>query len=169
MQKKLFQAQTENIEEPSGSQIVTEQEKPKMNENVEKICNHLEFLGYQLEKTKAKKANEKDFVLARHSQKNSVFILILSPNILLFKISLTTGKKHVPVMDAFINEANKVLIFAKMYYEIDKETQEVVVRLEALYTSDYKKEAFGEFFESFNFDVNPRLYKIPNFDKLFLD
>ena len=46
----------------------------------------------------------------------------------------------------------------KMYYELDKETQEIVIRLESLYTSNYTKEAFGEFFESFNFDVNPRLY-----------
>jgi hypothetical protein len=166
--QKPFQIEEESNQE-KPAKIIAQQEQPKLDDNLEKICSHLEFLGYNLEKIKSKDNTLNDSVIAQHSQKNSVFILRVSPNIILFKISLSTNKKHVQAMDAFINEANKILVFSKIYTELDKNTKEVILRIEALYTSDYHKAAFGEFFEALNTDVSSRLSKIPNCDKLFLD
>jgi hypothetical protein len=143
--------------------------QPKLNDNLEKISEHLEFLGYKLEKIKAKHKDSKDLIIATHIQKNNLVIISITPTMSLFKIQLTTKKRHVAEMDAFVNDANKALVFAKFYTEIDSESKEVLLVLEAMYTGDYDKESFAEFIECFNGDANLRLVRVPGCDKLFLD
>lgn len=162
-----IQAETPVVADVKAS--VKQEPQPKLNENLEKISDHLEFLGYKLEKIKAKDNDAKDCIIAIHNQKNNVFIIAISPTMSLFKIQLSTKKKHVPAMDTFVNDANKALVFAKVYTELDSESKDVILMLEAMYTGNYNKESFAEFFECFQGDSNPRMYRIPGFEKLFLD
>lgn len=139
-----------------------------MNANMDKFANHLESLGYKVEKLEAKNKGELDRMVATHSQKHSISILSIDNNISLFGIVFGTEKEYNPEMDNLMNEINKI-IFGKASYSIDEETQKVIFKLVAPYTSDYKKEAFETFFNLFYLGATLQLGEIPNFKKVFID
>lgn len=134
------------------------------NETLKQMANHLNFLGYEIEKLDLK--DDKEFVVARHSKNNNIIFWEMFPNFVMFKVSLTTQKKSSAKVDAYMNEANKDLDFTKVYYDIDKGV--LTLGLEAVYIGEYVKQTFGQFYEIFEKDQQ-RFTLLDDFNKLFID
>ena len=133
------------------------------NENLKQISNHLEFLGYEVNKLDL--GGEKEFISAKHSKNNNILIFELFPNFVMFKVSLTTQKKSNIKMDAYVNNANKNLLITKFYY--DFEDSVLILRFEAVYVGKYVKEIFGQFHEIFENDQKSGC-AFEDFSKLFV-
>ena len=136
------------------------------NEIFKKMSDHLEFLGYKIEIVKPSKKGDKELIFATHTQYNNVVISEITPNLILFRINLTTNKKFNDEINVYLNDANRMLNCCKVFYDIDKEM--VVLRFEAIYTGDYNKEVFGQFIDMLNNDVGNLFRKGKDFDKIFL-
>jgi hypothetical protein len=54
------------------------------------IANHLEFLGYEIEKLDSE--GEREFIAARHAKENNLLYWQVYPNFILFKTGLKTSK-----------------------------------------------------------------------------
>lgn len=137
-----------------------------MNNLLDQLGNHLEFLGYKIEKQEPKADSNRLLIIASHSKNNNIVLFEMSPGFVLLKVSLTTQRKPTPEMDAFINEANKKFDISKFYYDVDSEL--AIIRFEAIYTGIYSKELFGQFVDFFQKDQD-RLGLLDNFSKIFLD
>lgn len=133
---------------------------------LEQIVNHLEFLGYKIEKIDPTKEGEKIWGYARQSDRNTLAFLEMSPELILFKVSLVTKKQPSLEMDTFVNRFNMALNLSKFYYYV--EDNNVVVRFEAIYTGGYLKEAFGQFYNLFERE-QARLLSFENASKIFLN
>lgn len=138
--------------------------KPIQNENLKQMANHLEFLGYQIEKLDTE--GDREFIAARHSKDNNIVFWEMIPAFAMFKVSLTTKKKSSAKIDAFINNANKSLEISKLYYDIDDNV--LTLRFEAVYVGKYVKETFGQFHKIFENDQE-RGCSLNDFSKLFVD
>lgn len=129
------------------------------------ILNHLEFFGYTTESIEPKNKKEKQIFIARHAVKNNLVFFELAPSFLMFRVNLTTERKHHAAMDVAMNEINKVLTISKIYYEI--ETDKATLRIEAVYIGEYIKERFGVFLDLFINDQN-KMYESEHFKTAFL-
>lgn len=159
-----------NCQSPNDAKFCNSCGKPMESEpsdiNFEEMSKHLEFLGYKVELIKAAKEGEKDRMVAVHSKRSNIIVLTLLPGLILYAINLTTKKKFNEEMSAFLNNANKILISTKVYYEIEDEI--VVLRFESIYTGNYNKEVFSQFIESLNNDVDNLFRQGKDFDKIFI-
>jgi hypothetical protein len=136
----------------------------KINKVIEQISNHLEFLGYKTEFIKASKKGEKDVIFATHPQHTNKVLFELFPNLIMFRINLTTKAPFKEEMNIFLNRANKVLNCLKVFYDIEENM--VVLRFEAVYTGEYNKEVFAQFLDLLENDIT-LFRRLENFDKLF--
>jgi hypothetical protein len=138
-----------------------------MNKKIDNIINHLEFLGYKIEKVTPEKEGGKELIMALHDQKNNLLFWEMLPNFVLFRISLSSTKTHIPEMDDFVNRANKILNISKIYTEIGKNEDNVTLVFEMIYIGDYSKEIFSQFLDHFTKDQES-LAQIEGFGELFL-
>lgn len=116
------------------------------NKTLQQMASHLEFLGYEIERLEI--GENKEWVAARHPQSNNYLFFELLPNFILFQVSLRTDKKSNSKMDEAINKMNKALAISRVYYEVD-EDKKVLLRIESVYSSDYQKERFARFRDTF--------------------
>lgn len=134
------------------------------NENIKQMADHLEFLGYEIEKLDIE--GEREYIVARHVKNNNIMFWEMFLNFVMLKVSLTTKKKPSASIDAFINEANKKLDIAKIYYDIEDNI--LTLRFEAVYIGKYIKGNFGQFYEIFENDQKIAC-SLDSFSKLFFD
>lgn len=134
---------------------------------LDKINNHLEFLGYTVEFIKASEDGGKDLYAARHSQHNSLIFLEIMPDFILFRVNLITKKKPSPEIYEYINNANSQLLGFKVYSEIEEGL--IVLRFDCVYPGHYNKEIFGQFINILNNDVQNFYKSNENFNRIFLD
>lgn len=137
-----------------------------MTQVLDKFGNHLEFLGYKIEKIEPKEEGEVGIVIATHPQNNNIVFFEMMPNFVIFQVSLSTKKSPSSDMDAFLNNANKHFYISKLFYKVDANL--AVIKFEAVYTGDYSKELFAQFYDLFEKDQN-LLGSLDNFTKVFLD
>jgi hypothetical protein len=133
---------------------------------LEDVNNHLEFLGYKTEIKEAKKKGDKRFLLALHDQHNNIIIFDSSPDLLFLRINLTSAKKWSDEIPEYVNNANKALNCARVFYEIEEGKISLV--FETVYTGPYSKEVFGQFFDLYNNDIVIFSRVGDNFNKLFV-
>lgn len=136
-----------------------------MSKTLEQIANHLEFLGYKIEKIEPKKEGDKELVIATHAKNNNMVIFEMLPSFIMFRVNLTSERKPSTEMDTFLNDANKKFDVAKVFY--DNEDDNAVLRFEAIYIGEYSKEIFGQFYDMFEKDQK-RIVVLDNFSKIFL-
>ena len=134
------------------------------NETLKQMANHLNFLGYEIEKLDLDK--NKEFIIARHSKNNNIVFWEIFSNFTLCKVGLKTTKKPTKEIDNFLNEANKALDITKVYYET--EGNGLILRFEATYIGQYQKETFGQFYEVFEKDQQ-RFTLLDDFNNLLVD
>jgi len=137
-----------------------------MEKNIEKITNHLSFLGYQIEKLQMPSGNDKAWYVARHSKNHNIILIEITPAVTMLRVGLKTGKTLSNEMIIYVNTANKALTMNKVYFEISEGN--VDVQFEACYSGEYAKEVFGEFYEMFQNDIR-LFYGMENFNKIWID
>jgi len=145
-------------------------EAPIKKENgtlLEDVKNHLEFLGYKTTIKEAKKEEDKRLLIALHDRRNNIIVIDSSTNLLFLRINLSTTKKWNDEIPEYINNANKALNCAKVYYEV--EDGKISLQFETVYTGPYSKEVFGHFLDMYNNDVTMFSRVGENFDKLFVE
>ncbi len=138
-----------------------------MTEKIEKIKNHLEFLGYTIEESKPEKEGEKLVYLGTHPTKYNLIFTDFTPGIVMFRCQLATGKMFSEERMLFLNNANKTIGITKVY--ADENDKNMVLKFEAFYGGDYIKASFSEFIGAFEGDTGPGFRAVENFSKLFLD
>ena len=118
---------------------------------IDNIINHLELLGYKVEKNKNEKG--KIYAYAEQDDDNLIFITETSSNFILFSVSFHTEKQPTLEMNTFSNRINKMLLLSKIYLDKTKDNNVKLV-FEAVYTGDYIKENFGKFYNLFKNELN---------------
>ena len=137
-----------------------------MSKTLDQMASHLEFLGYKIEKFKSEVEGVKEWLRARHPTKYTVAFFELQPNFVMFRISVTGERKPSAEMAAFLNNANsRFLTATKQYYDVVDGFP--VLRWQAVYTGDYVKETFGQFFTMFE-GAPQQLASLEGFGKIFL-
>lgn len=143
------------------SVLVEATEKMK-NIELKQMADHLEFLGYQIKRIELD--NGKELVTAVHPTNNNFMFFDLMTGFTLFRVNLSTEKRYEAEMDKAINRVNQDLGLSKIYYEMEDDI--VVLRIEAVYVGEYKKERFGSFYELFENDQK-RIFQL-DASKVFL-
>ena len=128
------------------------------------IKNHLEFLGYTVELTEAKKEGEMNMILAKHNKDTNFVAIEIQPNIINFRANFSTDKPQAPEMDKAINELGSKLDVANIFYEI--EDGKAILRADAVYTGDYTKDVFARFFSLLNKDIG-KIFLLESSKKAF--
>lgn len=134
--------------------------------NLEQMANHLEFLGYSVERTPAKADGEKSLILAKHSQNPNVVAIEMQPGWTLFRSSFGINKPVSQAMDIAISELSRTTDVANPHYAV--EDGKVNLRFDSSYTGNYSKDVFGNFFTTFLNDIQ-KMYRLPNVIKEFQD
>lgn len=136
------------------------------NEKLKQMANHLEFLGYQIEKLEATKEDKRETVFAGHPNNLNFTLLEAYPGFIILRALMSTKKPPSPEIDAFLNDINKSFVISKIYREIENNI--IYLRIESIYTGDYIKELFGRFMD-INIREHNQLRSLDNFIKLFVD
>lgn len=130
---------------------------------IEQISNHLEFLGYKVEQ-RAPNENGRVLCIAKHATRNNVLYVNLSDNLIHFRVTLHSNKKHSVDMDVYVNKVNSALTTSKVY--VDEEDDGINVNFETAYMGEYTKDIFAEFFDYLE-DAQRQFYALDNFDSIF--
>lgn len=134
-----------------------------LNKILKQIADHLEFLGYKIEKLEM--SNNREIIAARHEIHNNYLFHEVLAGVTLFQVSLTTSKKKDKNMDEVVNIANKNFLISRFYFDVEDDL--VVLRIEAVYMGDYSKESFARFEEQFEKEQS-QLIQFEEF-KIFLN
>jgi hypothetical protein len=122
-----------------------------MKNKAEAICDHLEFLGFTIKKFEKKEEKNPQIYAALHPKKWNIVFWEVNPDLVMFQISVDTGKKPNKEMDACVNAANQKLFITKTYHHlIEGKTS---LKFEVFYVGEYAKSLFGVFLDSFLNDV----------------
>lgn len=132
--------------------------------NLNAIKNHLEFLGYKVELTEAKKNDEATFFVATHSKDANLVAVEIEPFLTTLRANFTTEKPHSSEMDSAINELCSKLDVANVFYKV--EDDKVVLYVDAVYTGEYSKDIFGRFFALLNKDIS-KIFLLESTKKAF--
>ena len=132
---------------------------------LDEVANHLEFLGYRLEKTQV--AGTLDLVSAKHDQKANVLMRPSAGGILVSapfstKVTDETWNEFL----GFLNDVNQVLSVGKIYFIKTESGRSVIV--EAWYQGPYSKVEFGRFMSLFEQSVISLSLRFPDQVKKFL-
>ncbi len=142
---------------------IDKKEAAILNKTLKQIADHLEFLGYKIEKLEM--PNDRELIAARHEIHNNYLFHEVLAGVTLFQVSLSTGKKKDKKMDEVVNIANKNFLISRFYFDVEDDL--VVLRIEAVYMGDYSKEAFARFEEQFKREQS-QLIQFEEF-KIFLN
>lgn len=131
---------------------------------LDRFTDHLEFLGYKIEKLDTSPKDDFYSALATHTKNNNI-ALIAQKNIdlILFQIRLNFDKRVTTIMYEYLDEVNGRVDLARAY--IDEESSQLI--LQTHWTSTYDKKLFGEFLAMFENDQKI-LVSLPHFDKIWV-
>lgn len=138
-----------------------------METTISSIINHLEFLGYTIEKNEPEKKEEKPSYGCAHAIHYNFTFWVIRPEMIMFRIFVTTGAVFMAKTYEYFNDANRRLNITKVYADKD-EKEHVVFRFEAIYSGDYKKNVFGTFIEDFHTDTEQLFRQGENHSELLL-
>lgn len=130
------------------------------NSNFHKeIIDHLEFLGYEIDKLEAKQGY---LYLAKADKKSNLLVSILNKTTVISARWSGFQVKALKSKDFFetINKVNQIVL-SKWYYQVDEKNDELLLIIEADYY-DYNKSTFGSFIEEFEKEIQLAL---PEFNK----
>jgi len=138
-----------------------------MENKINNIKNHLEFLGYSTEPSTNEKGNR--FLNAKSQGKPTLAIWYGraedSPQYILLTSSWN-GVKKVNTIEQFIylNKINANLMVNKVFIDFTDDT----LNFRSNYTADYDKKAFGDFLDLFLDGIRQSMAG-EEFNKLFLE
>ena len=136
-----------------------------MPQNLEQIANHLEFLGFAIEKTPGKD-DVKPMLVAKSDKEPTLVIIELSPGWTFFRSNFGINKAASTAMDTAINKLSGVSDVVNPHYVV--EDGKVTLRFDASYTGNYSKDVFGKFISNVLSDIK-KMYRIPDVFKVFED
>jgi hypothetical protein len=135
-----------------------------MSQTLEKMANHLEFLGYSIQMNDPKAGGNPSFN-AKHSQYPNFFVWEWQPGLTLIRSSFAVDScSSLEEKNAAINELSGKVDLVNPFYE--QENGKGVLRFETFYTGEYSKEVFGNFISVVHKDID-KMYKIPSVTKAF--
>ena len=140
--------------------------KEILNKELKQMADHLEFLGYGIEKLETSGDDKRENVFAQHPSNLDFTLLEVFPGFIILKVLMATKKKPSSEIDAFINDMNKNFIISKIYREIENET--VYLRIESIYMGVYVKDLFVKFMD-LNIRDHNQLRSSDDFTNLFVN
>ncbi len=153
---------------PSISQAIeTDVKLIVISKTMEKMADHLEFLGYRIEKKPTEEGVKKPYLLAQHPSNYSMFVIEFIPNFYLFRTNLSCSRSGSQAMNDFINKANKLMEISRIFYDPIEETKGTIIRIETIYIGEYQKQIFASFMEMLKKDQE-RISTMENYEKIFL-
>lgn len=144
--KEIASTASEPVKE-SKVETAAKVSKEITNLELKKIADHLEFLGYEIEKLDTGEGRE--YIAARPATGYNYIFHEMTPDFILFQVSLRTEKKQDSGMGTAVNRINKALGLSRFYYDIGEEDGLVMLRIEAVYVGLYLKEKFARFQDRF--------------------
>jgi hypothetical protein len=135
-------------------------------ETLNQITNHLECLGYTIEKREPQQEEDKLVFFAAHSTHNNFIYFELMPNFIFFQVGLNCEKNQSPEMHSYINQFNTISNLVRSY-SIPLQNGRALVRLEANYIGEYSKELFSQFYDLLEADQK-RFTSLKDFEKVFI-
>ncbi len=138
-----------------------------INQTLENMGKHLEFLGYKIEKKPEKDKSEDYYFAAHHDVENDVIVVAFTSDLYFLGVNFLSVKPITPEMNNFINKANKVFNVARFYCEPDPVTGGSYMRFNTIYTGPYSKTTFALLIDLLKTDLNAIL-KMDNYEKIFL-
>ena len=134
---------------------------------IDNIRNHLEFLGYSIESALNDKGAET--LTARGQGKPTLFIWFGKPEDNRQHVLFTStwnGLKKVTRIEqlAHINKINMELVVTKAMIDFSDDT----LMFRSVYTADYNKKAFGDFFDLYVAGIRQAINE-ESFSKLFVE
>lgn len=147
--------------------IKAEIEKPVIaSEKLKGFGSHFEFLGYQIKFHETDKKDGKCFGIATHEKHNNILFWEINSSLVIFQITLQSKTKHSVKIDRFLNIANTLATVCKVFsHEEDGFSN---LKIEAIYTGDYFKTLFGQFYEVLQNDQQI-IFSRPEFKAAFID
>jgi hypothetical protein len=135
--------------------------KPNNKRLIDEISKHIAFLGYSADVVEPNKQGWVPMILAKQPEKIEFVILQVSPLRAWCQANFTTVKQLEPGMSDFTNEINKEFLVSRLFFEEVGEDRLIALRVRAIYSGVYNKEAFGQFWDSLQSDVQ----KLLNLDR----
>lgn len=127
-----------------------------MYKKLDYIKNHLEFLGYKVEKPEVAEGAQAS-LLAKHNTEPNFWVVEINPNVLILRASFSITKPVSPQLDEAMNTLSATTDVSNPCYVVDD--GQVTVRFDAPYTGEYSKEVFADFFSYLTKDVE-KMYRI---------
>lgn len=133
------------------------------------FINHLEFLGYEIEKSEDSN-NDKDkekYYKAKNERYGSVFFKGYLGGVLFiqyYRINKYAQKERSEFLE-FLNELNSNAYLVTYSCPSDGD----IIRMDAIYFGTYEKIGFGKFVDSWQFDTDDRIYQHELFENFFID
>jgi hypothetical protein len=149
-----------------ANEVITEGSSSIQNEKLKQMANHLEFLGYKIEKEESSGEDKRESFFARHPSNLDFSLIEIFPDVILLRILMSTKGKLSPEIDAFLNDMNKTFVISKIYREAENDI--VYLRIESIYMGAYFKDIFAKFMD-INIREHNQLRALDNFIKLFVD
>ena len=128
-----------------------------METTMTKILNHLEFLGYTIEKNEKKNTDDRQWYACAHPIHYNISCWEMRPSCVMFRMSIRTDVGFQPKTFEYFNDANRRLTITKAFADKGDE-EHVLIRFEAIYTGGYEKTVFGTFMDDVQNDTQ-RLFK----------
>src|SRR3989344_8853245 len=112
---------SEVTSEKPTSKTETKVQEPKVFQNkaLEHIANHLEFLGYQIEKEPSENQDKKEVLLATSVKNHNIVGIAIESGIVILRSTFRVEKAASTQMDAAINLLSSKLDVCNVYYEIE--------------------------------------------------
>jgi len=135
-----------------------------MSQTLQKIANHLEFLGYSIEMKDSKEPGNPSFT-AKNSQYPNLFVWEWQPGFTLISSSfIIENSSSLEQKHAAVNELSGKVDVVNPYYE--QENGKRLLTFSTYYTGEYSKELFGKFISVLHKDIG-KMYNIPSVNKAF--
>ena len=155
------------IEKPvSHPEIKIEAPKVFKNRVLEHIADHLEFLGYQIEKELPQSQGKQEVLLATSVKNHNIVGFAVESGIVIVRSTFSIEKAVSAQMDAAVNLLSSKLDVCNVYYEVND--GKVSLRFESVFTGEYSKELFGKFLNYFSKDID-KMYLIESVNNAFVN
>jgi hypothetical protein len=157
-------AKTPLTEEQGAKKTATQ----TFSANMENMAQHLELLGYRIEKNNYVTTTGKPYFIAYHESDNNIVVIEYMSNFIILRTMLTTSKPLSADMKDFSNKANKSFTILRMYLNTDEDKKGTQMSFVAVYIGEYKKQIFGSFLNEYKSDINS-IRAMEDYDKVFLN
>lgn len=149
----------------ASTAVQSESSASGVDDTLSKIGNHLEFLGYSIEKVSSDDRASKAIWLATHQNRWNFVFHEMIDGFILFKGQVRSEKKYTKEMETLMNISNAQLVITKVY--VEGEDEKTIIVFEGVYGGAYIKELFTKFMNLFQADQS-NLVKSERFNELFV-